>query len=175
MQFLMMLLRPKALLSGGALGLLILLVYLGPSLGLSWLLIGIIAAVIVVLSVVIILILRARANKAASELEDSLDEQAQSQLSTARPGREAEVEELRKELPDAITALKTSRVGKSGGRSALYVLPWYMIIGPPASGSHPPQQFRSQFPCADAKGKKTPRCAAWAERATATGGSRTRR
>lgn len=129
-----MLLNPKALISGGAIGLIVLTIYVGPQLGLSWLLIGIIIAAILAIWITILVVTKLKANKAAKDLEDSLNQQAEDQIQTARPGREAEIEKLRDNLSEAVTALKTSKVGKAAGGSALYVLPWYMIIGPPASG-----------------------------------------
>ncbi len=134
MGFLSFFFRPASLITGGAFGLIGLIVYLGYQFQLPWLYIIIAAAAIFLIWVIVLIVMRVRAAKAAAVLEVSLDRQAQDQLHATRPGREAEVEALRRNLTEAIEALKTSRVGKSGGRSALYVLPWYMIIGPPASG-----------------------------------------
>jgi type VI secretion system protein ImpL len=46
------------------------------------------------------------------------------------------VERLRSEFERAVNALKSSKLGrgKAGARNALFELPWYTIIGPPASG-----------------------------------------
>lgn len=45
-----------------------------------------------------------------------------------------EVDILKERLSQAISELKNSKMGKSGKSSYLYQLPWYIIIGPPASG-----------------------------------------
>ena len=34
----------------------------------------------------------------------------------------------------AVDTLKSSRLGKTSGKAALYELPWYMVIGHPAAG-----------------------------------------
>ena len=41
---------------------------------------------------------------------------------------------LRKGMLEAITTIKTSKLGLTRGGAALYELPWYMIIGNPAAG-----------------------------------------
>ncbi|NNG23376.1 type VI secretion system membrane subunit TssM [Telluria aromaticivorans] len=51
----------------------------------------------------------------------------------AGPGG-GEVAILRKNMLEAISTIKTSKLGLTRGASALYELPWYMIIGNPAAG-----------------------------------------
>jgi type VI secretion system protein ImpL len=46
----------------------------------------------------------------------------------------SEVTVLRKSMLQAITTIKTSKLGLNSGAAALYELPWYMIIGNPAAG-----------------------------------------
>ncbi|MFL6675071.1 MAG: type VI secretion system membrane subunit TssM [Massilia sp.] len=46
----------------------------------------------------------------------------------------SEVAVLRKGMLEAITTIKTSKLGLTRGAAALYELPWYMIIGNPAAG-----------------------------------------
>jgi type VI secretion system protein ImpL len=41
---------------------------------------------------------------------------------------------LRKGMLEAITTIKTSKLGLTRGAAALYELPWYMVIGNPAAG-----------------------------------------
>lgn len=41
---------------------------------------------------------------------------------------------LRKGMLDAISTIKTSKLGLTHGAAALYELPWYMVIGNPAAG-----------------------------------------
>ncbi len=135
MSLLSRLLRPGSLVTGGAAGLIFILVWVGPQFGIRgpWLALGVLA--VLFLWLIIMFLLRLRAQRAGAALEKSLEDQAQSQLVSSRPGREEEIDHLRTQLLEAVQALKASRVGKSkGGAGALYVLPWYMIIGPPASG-----------------------------------------
>jgi len=46
----------------------------------------------------------------------------------------SEVAVLRKNLLEAVSTIKTSKLGLMRGAAALYELPWYMIIGNPAAG-----------------------------------------
>lgn len=49
--------------------------------------------------------------------------------------RQLEIEELREKMCQAIDSLKASGLGgRYRGQSALYALPWFMIIGPAAAG-----------------------------------------
>ncbi len=78
---------------------------------------------------------QARAAKNASNLEKSIWEQSEDQKSAVRPEKREEIDNLRRQLSASIDKLKKSKLG--GGRkgaAALYALPWYMIIGPPAAG-----------------------------------------
>jgi type VI secretion system protein ImpL len=74
-----------------------------------------------------------KARRAASRIEKELAAQADSQAHAARPDQQGEVEAMRAEFQKAVAALKGSKLGR-GGRDALALLPWYMIIGPPGSG-----------------------------------------
>lgn len=71
----------------------------------------------------------------AAQLEASLQQQAQVQVAAARPDHKQELEALRRQFDKGVAALKESNIGKGlKGKAALYALPWYMFIGPPASG-----------------------------------------
>jgi len=64
----------------------------------------------------------------------SLRQQLQSQQESLA-GRHLEIEALKEKMSEAIESLKSSELGVSyRGNAALYALPWYMIIGPSASG-----------------------------------------
>ncbi len=63
----------------------------------------------------------------------ALDAQGRAQAGSARPDQEAEIESMQAEFRKAVGALKSSKLAR-GGRDALAVLPWYMIIGPPGAG-----------------------------------------
>ncbi|MEM7436890.1 MAG: type VI secretion system membrane subunit TssM [Myxococcota bacterium] len=90
--------------------------------------------VLTILVVVGILVYaRMQAAKAARELEGALSLQASQQMEAARPDLQPELDEIRAEFEKAVGALKSSKLGR-GRRDALYVLPWYLIIGPPGSG-----------------------------------------
>src|SRR5690606_24650568 len=41
---------------------------------------------------------------------------------------------LRKRMAEAVRAIRSSRIGQTRGRGALYELPWYVNIGNPAAG-----------------------------------------
>src|SRR5450830_166193 len=59
---------------------------------------------------------------------------------------------LRKSMLEAITTIKTSKLGLNSGAAALYELPWYMIIGNPAAGkSSAVGSSGLQFPIAGSK------------------------
>ncbi len=85
---------------------------------------------IMVVGVAVIVIQKAAAAKGAAAIESKLKAQAQEQVDGARPDQKAQVQAVEQQLNEAIGALKNSRLGKS----ALYTMPWYMIIGPPGSG-----------------------------------------
>ncbi len=134
MRILRLLLRPSSLATTGAVALVLLAIWIGRYFGLPWLWIMVVVLVIVAAYAIIQLMLRLRTARAGAQLERSIEEQGKRQAQAARPGRESEIAELHERLLAAISALRSSRVGKAKGSGALYVLPWYMIIGPPASG-----------------------------------------
>ena len=61
--------------------------------------------------------------------------QATQEAAAARPARRAEIQRLQEGLDAAIATIKESKLGRGRrGRAALYTLPWYVLIGPPAAG-----------------------------------------
>jgi type VI secretion system protein ImpL len=93
------------------------------------------ATLAVVLMVVGVLVYRrVRAGARARALEREIIKQSQAQAATAKPDRRAEILELQRQIEHGIDALKRTKVGKTHGARALYVLPWYAIIGPPGAG-----------------------------------------
>ena len=92
-----------------------------------------VSALAVSIVVVLLIVARLRAAKAARELEAALAQQASQQIDSVRPDLQPELDEIRGEFEKAIGALKSSKLGR-GRRDALYVLPWYLIIGPPGAG-----------------------------------------
>lgn len=58
-----------------------------------------------------------------------------SELVTHNAGDQAELDDIREKMHDAVASLKASHLGAGyRGNAALYALPWYMIIGPSATG-----------------------------------------
>ncbi|MEM9665520.1 MAG: type VI secretion system membrane subunit TssM, partial [Bacteroidota bacterium] len=99
----------------------------------QWQLLGVIG--VLVLFIVVLAISFARANKSASMIEQSIKQQGQQQLMNTRPDKRPEIEAMQEKLERAIQQLKTSKLGRGKrGKAALYALPWYMFIGPPAAG-----------------------------------------
>jgi type VI secretion system protein ImpL len=71
----------------------------------------------------------------ATELERSLVRQGEAQIAQARPDRKEQMAAIRDQFDKAINTLKQSKLAEGRkGTAALYALPWYMFIGPPASG-----------------------------------------
>ena len=92
-------------------------------------------AIVLLLWMFFNLIERIRAARMASAIENSLREQGDEQLLGVRPDKKAEIEQLQQQLAGAIESLKKSKLSKGRrGTAALYALPWYLVIGPPASG-----------------------------------------
>ncbi|HTV19347.1 MAG TPA: type VI secretion system membrane subunit TssM, partial [Polyangiaceae bacterium] len=79
---------------------------------------------------------RMAARRASSKLEQALADDGARERRAASDARGAELDRLRGEFERAVKALKTSKLarGSRRGSEALYRLPWYTIIGPPASG-----------------------------------------
>lgn len=93
------------------------------------------ALLVIVVYLIYLLITKLRAKKNARMLEGFLNQQADDQLLGAQPDVADELEAIKQKLNGAIQILKKSRMAKARrGAEALYVLPWYMIIGPSASG-----------------------------------------
>ncbi|HVG63171.1 MAG TPA: type VI secretion system membrane subunit TssM [Hyalangium sp.] len=92
-------------------------------------------ALIVAVLIALVVVRQIKAAKAAGDIEKALAAQADSHAANARPDLQEEVQQMQAEFAKAIAALKTSKLARGrGGKEALSVLPWYMIIGPPGSG-----------------------------------------
>ncbi|KAA0227658.1 type VI secretion system membrane subunit TssM [candidate division KSB1 bacterium] len=91
--------------------------------------------IVVFLWLLLIMYERMQEIRSAGMLEQSLQAQAEAQMRGVRPEKRAEIEQFQKELAAAIESLKKSKIGRGrSGKAALYALPWYMMIGPPAAG-----------------------------------------
>lgn len=101
----------------------------------------------------VFVIQRMRAKSAARALERELMKQAEQQAANARPDRRVEINELHAQFKKGLAALKGSRLGAGTGASALYALPWYMIVGPPGAGKTTAIRHSGlDFPIPDATG-----------------------
>jgi type VI secretion system protein ImpL len=90
---------------------------------------------ILVIGMIMLVVGYVRANNSASAIQKSISSGGEQQRKSVRPDNQAEIEQLQRDLEDAIERLRHSKLGKGkSGKSALYALPWYMIIGPPAAG-----------------------------------------
>ncbi len=82
-----------------------------------------------------------------------LEQQAETgkmSAAVAEPAKRAELDVLRTRLADTVKTIKTSKIGQVSGGSALYELPWYIVIGNPAAGkSSAVINSGLQFPFAD--------------------------
>lgn len=96
---------------------------------------------------------RYRARQASRALEKALDDDAADARQFTPERNQAEFDAIRERMTEAVKTIKTSRLGQSTGRSALYELPWYMVIGNPAAGkSTAVVQSGLKFPFADKSG-----------------------
>ena len=92
----------------------------------------VVTAVIVLGLAAYVLIKMLASQKAASAIEKGLKDAAGGGEGM-RPDLQAEIEAMQAEFQKAVSALKSSKLGRSG-RDALGLLPWYVMIGPSASG-----------------------------------------
>ncbi len=103
------------------------------NLALNTILLGVV--VVMFLWILMVMYQRMQANQGAAALEQSIKAQAEQQLLGVRPDKREEIEQLKQQLNEAIETLKTSKLGKGRrGKAALYALPWYVFLGPPAAG-----------------------------------------
>ncbi|MFO0672253.1 MAG: type VI secretion system membrane subunit TssM [Polyangiaceae bacterium] len=96
---------------------------------------------------------RIRASMRDKALERELLKQAEQQALNARPDRRAEIAQLQVQFQRGIQSLRQSRLG-GGKQTALYALPWYMLIGPPGAGKTTALRHSGlPFPVLDGDGK----------------------
>lgn len=63
-----------------------------------------------------------------------VDDMAAAQAADTGGAAEEEIETIRGRLAEAMTVLRSTRLGRKGSRRWLYELPWYILIGPPGAG-----------------------------------------
>lgn len=96
---------------------------------------------------------RQQARSASAKLGEIIGQQDEAATRDLPADRRAEIETLRGRLLEAVKTIKGSRLGQVSGSTALYQLPWYMIIGNPAAGkSTAVVNSGLQFPFADQHG-----------------------
>lgn len=95
-----------------------------------------IALVVLVAAVWLVtwLLRRRAANRASRAMDSMLQEESEQAVAKAAPAKKVEMEAVRKRFSEAIAALKSSRLGETSGKAALYEMPWYVVIGNPAAG-----------------------------------------
>ena len=89
--------------------------------------------VLIVLAVVLLCVRIAKMLR-ARRIEQALFAQGAAHFATASAERQGELQALQTGIQNAIASLKKSRLGARAGASALYSLPWYVIVGPPGAG-----------------------------------------
>ena len=95
---------------------------------------GVGAALLVGAWLLFLVIRRHVLNRAATSLEHAFTTHADNAVINAGVQQRGEIEVVRERLLEAIKTIKQSNLGKRSGKTALYELPWYMVIGHPAAG-----------------------------------------
>lgn len=115
----------------------------------SWMLIATLLVILLLGWLVVLLYRKWESNQASSKLSNMLEQQAK-----IGDVQQSDLQIIRKRMLAAIDTIKRSKLGILSGASALYELPWYMVIGNPAAGkSTAIAQSGLQFPFADNQGK----------------------
>jgi type VI secretion system protein ImpL len=126
--------------------------------GASALEVTLIYAGLILLAVLLIWLLvwavrRVLAYRASKALEKAMEEDADDARQFTPTKEQSDFDTLRTRMGEAVKTIKTSKLGQMTGRSALYELPWYMVIGNPAAGkSTAVVKSGLKFPFADKSG-----------------------
>ncbi|WDD96176.1 type VI secretion system membrane subunit TssM [Burkholderia sp. FERM BP-3421] len=151
-RFLNVLTHPRSLSIVGILALAAVLFIAADVLQIAYVWPAVVLAAVLALWLLVRLVRRLRVRSANRKLGDMLEQQAEVGKSTpaAEPAKQAELDTLRTRLVDTVKTIKTSKIGQVSGGSALYELPWYIVIGNPAAGkSSAVINSGLQFPFAD--------------------------
>ncbi|MDY0081931.1 MAG: hypothetical protein RBR74_01995, partial [Ignavibacteriaceae bacterium] len=121
------------LLAIGLVLLIFLVIYLGSVINITWTIRISIIIFILLVTVIVILFKKMKDAQKAGQIESSISSSSDSQMLS--PEKKAEIDQFKKQLEAAITALKKSKLwrGKTC-KASHYSLPWNMIIGPSAAG-----------------------------------------
>jgi type VI secretion system protein ImpL len=133
MNFLLGLVKDSKFVAALGLIVIITLVFvLGAIFKIPWMIRIIVVVFIVLLFLIFFLYKKMKDAQKAGQIEKSISSSESGSLS---PEKRAEIDQFKKQLEAAIISLKNSKLGRGKlGKSALYALPWYMIIGPSAAG-----------------------------------------
>ena len=113
--------------------LIFLVIFLSAFIKITWLMRIVIIAFLILIFVIVFLFKKMKEIQKAGQIEQSISSSSNSHILS--PEKRAEIDQFRKQIEAAITALKNSKLGRGkSGKAALYKLPWYMIIGPSAAG-----------------------------------------
>ena len=135
MNFLLNLLQTKIGGSAAVVLLAVIIIVVGPWLGIPLFYCYVIAALLIVGWLIYLLVQKILARRKVKMLEGYLATQARDDELAARPDLKDEIRALREKMEAAIRVLQRSAGGSRWKKGdALYVLPWYMIIGRPAAG-----------------------------------------
>jgi len=128
--------RPRLLVGLGIVSLCALIWFAGDLAGMQSPAIRLLLIVGIILAWVFFLVFdHYRAQKGAQLLEESLQQQGVEQVEHVHGEDKDKIEAVQLRFEKAIATLKQSKLGKGyRGKAALYALPWYMIVGPSASG-----------------------------------------
>lgn len=114
---------------------LIAFLFLGAStlqMALTWA--AIIAAMVLFIWLLVWFLRRRKARRASEDLGTMLEQQAEGGKRGNNSKTNQDIAALRARMQDAVRTIKTSKLGQTSGRAALYELPWYITIGNPAAG-----------------------------------------
>lgn len=114
---------------------------------------GIALAVLLLVWLIVWSFQRWRAWRASKALEKAIDDDVEDARKFTPGKGQAEFDAIRTRMTEAVKTIKGSKLGQTTGRSALYELPWYMVIGNPAAGkSTAVVKSGLKFPFADNAG-----------------------
>lgn len=114
---------------------------------------GIVSAVLLLIWLVVWAVKRYQVYRANKALEKAIEEDVEGARKFTSDKNQAEFDAIRTRMSEAVKTIKSSKLGQTTGNSALYELPWYMVIGNPAAGkSTAVVKSDLKFPFADKSG-----------------------